>query len=440
MGVIASAGYSRYYPRGDAPMGGESRSGRPVLPIVAVMLYAATLLVLPTGSAAGRSVSLMVNPAQARTQQRAGVGAEPVAAATPAEATDSALDRALKALVTMDGGPPGAIAIVQRGSQVTVHVAGVGDVRTGRRIHAGDHMRLASTSKAYSAAVALALVSQGQLGLEDTIGERLPDLPLAWAAVTLRQLLNHTSGLPDYTEDEAFLERIQAEPFIPLPPERLLSYVYDEPLRFAPGSRYQYSNSDNIAVGLMVEAATRHSYEHELHIQVLGPLNLTQTSLPVGAGLPRPYIHGYAIQPTEPPEDVSEVLSSSFFWASGGMVSTPAELNSFVRGYVGGRLFGSDTQAEQLQFVEGGSSEPPGPGTNAAGLGIFRYETSCGIVYGHTGTYPGYTQFTAATGDGRRSMTVSLNEQLRPDTAPEVFAALLDAEELAVCAALASDE
>jgi D-alanyl-D-alanine carboxypeptidase len=247
-------------------------------------------------------------------------------------------------------------------------------------------------------------------------------------------------GLPDYSEDEAFLERVQAEPIIPLPPERLLSYVYDEPLRFAPGSRYQYSNSDNIAVGLMVEAATRRSYEHELHAQVFGPLNLTQTSLPVGARLPRPYIHGYAIQPPEPPEDVSKVLSSSFAWALGGMVSTPAELNSFVRGYMGGRLFGSDTQAEQLQFVEGGSSEPPGPGANAAGLGIFRYETSCGVVYGHTGNYPGYTQFMAATGDGRRSMTVSVNEQLRPDIAPEVFAALLDAEGLAVCAALASDE
>jgi D-alanyl-D-alanine carboxypeptidase len=94
--------------------------------------------------------------------------------------------------------------------------------------------------------------------------------------------------------------------------------------------------------------------------------------------------------------------------------------------------------ALQRRVFEGGSSEPPGPGKNSAGLGIFRYETRCGTVWGHTGNYPGYTQFLAASPDGRRSVTVSVNVQLSPvEGAPGVFDALRRAEVKAVCAALA---
>ncbi len=110
--------------------------------------------------------------------------------------------------------------------------------------------------------------------------------------------------------------------------------------------------------------------------------------------------------------------------ASGGIVSTPADLNSFIRGYVGGRLFGSKTSSQQRQVVEGGSSEPPGPGINAAGLAILRYETRCGTVWGHTGNTPGYAQFMAASPNGNRSVTVSVNTQLTwEDGAEGVFEA-----------------
>ena len=124
------------------------------------------------------------------------------------------------------------------------------------------------------------------------------------------------------------------------------------------------------------------------------------------------------------------------------MVSTPADLNDFIRGYVGGKLFDERTQAKQRRVVEGGSSDPPGPGKNSAGLAIFRYETRCGTVcgtvWGHTGNTFGYTQFAAASADGRRSVTVSINAQHTPTSgSPAVFRALRRAEELAVCAALA---
>jgi D-alanyl-D-alanine carboxypeptidase len=105
---------------------------------------------------------------------------------------------------------------------------------------------------------------------------------------------------------------------------------------------------------------------------------------------------------------------------------------------VGGKLFDERTQAKQRWVVEGGSSEPPGPGKNSAGLALFRYQTRCGTVWGHTGNTLGYTQFMAASSTGRRSATVSINSQLTPTVGdPDAFKALRRAEGLAVCAALA---
>ena len=362
-----------------------------------------------------------------------------------AKGADAALDRALEELVAMEGGPPGVIAVIQRGEHREVHTFGVRNIKSGLPMRVDDRMRIASTAKAFSGAVALSLVSKGALSLDDTIGDLLSGLPdpppATWSEVTLRQLLNHTSGLPDYTGSDAFLNALIANPTQPDPPEKLITYAYDlnnGNLLFIPGTQYKYSNSDNIAVGLMVEHATGRTYESQLQKQVYGPLGLRRTTLPVGANLKKPFIHGYDVSPPPPPEDVSEDFAAGWAWASGGIVSTPADLNTFIRGYVGGKLFDLQTRREQRQVIEGGSSDPPGPGKNSAGLGIFRYETRCGTVWGHTGNIGGYTQFMAASPDGKRSATVSINSQLSPPSTgdQDAFKALRRAEGRAVCAAL----
>lgn len=106
-----------------------------------------------------------------------------------------------------------------------------------------------------------------------TIGELLPDLPAARSGVTLRQLLNYTSELPDYTKSDDFKAAVQASPTTAPVPCKLLTFVENEPLQFPPGSKYEYSNSDNITVGVMIEAATGKSYGSQLQEQVLGPLD-----------------------------------------------------------------------------------------------------------------------------------------------------------------------
>jgi D-alanyl-D-alanine carboxypeptidase len=298
-----------------------------------------------------------------------------------------------------------------------------------------DHMRLASFSKAFSGAVALALVDDGRLSLSDTIGSRLPWLPKAWWPVTLAELLHHTSGLPDFSGSEEFRVRIVSQPHRPLSPEQLLGYVKDDDLQFTPGTRYMYDNSDNIVVALMCQAATGRPYTSLLNSLVFRPLRLSGTSLPRGFTLPAPYIHGYLPTPGSAPDDVTEQFSASFSWASGGMVSTPGDMTAFIRGYIGRSLFSERTQSQQFQFVPG-ASEPAGPGVNSAGLAVFRYQTACGTVYGHTGNISGYTQFGAATLDGTDSVTVSVSSQVQAARQPEVFSQLLGVETDAVCAAL----
>ncbi len=348
------------------------------------------------------------------------------------------LKSALRTLVALPGGPPGLIVIVQRPGHKTVYFGGSRQLGAPGFPRVFDRMRLASASKAFSGAVALSLVAKRSLRLSDTIGKWLPKLPRAWRRVTLAEALQHTSGLPDFSAAPAFTAYLQAHPHATPPPLFVLRLIARQRLLFAPGSRYHYSNTDNFIVALMAEAATHGSYNQLLASEVYKPLGLRHTSLPRGAGLPAPYLHGYAIDPPQPPEDVSSAFSAAFAWASGGLVSTPGDMNAFIRGYASGRLFGPSVQRQQLRFVAG-NSDPIGPGANSAGLGIFRYRTRCGTVYGHTGNTPGYTQFAAATLDGRRSVTVSISEQIgQISTGPRAvaFRRLRQVEADAVCAAM----
>jgi D-alanyl-D-alanine carboxypeptidase len=215
----------------------------------------------------------------------------------------------------------------------------------------------------------------------------------------------------------------------------LLSYARPS-LNFTSGSKYEYSKSDNIIVGLMIEAATGKTYENELRERVFGPLGLRHTSLPSDAAMRVPLIHGYDVDPPKSPEDVSELIAAGWSWASGGIVSTPDDANTFIRAYARGATASSALHKAQFAF-RSGSSEPPGPGQNSAGLAIFRYKTKYGTVYGHTGNTPGYTQFVAASENGARSAVVAVNAQITPATRPERFADLRQIYALAVGAALA---
>jgi len=356
-------------------------------------------------------------------------------AAAPASASSTAADvqRGLQGLVAAPGGPPGAIATLYKGGKLTVLRAGRADVRRPAAPRAGDHMRIASIAKAFSGAVALNLVRDGKLSLEDTVAERLPGMPVAWGKVTVGQLLGHTSGVPDYTESKAFAKHAEEHPRAYVRPLQIIDWVRHEPLNFKPGSDYRYSNTDNIIVGLIAEQVTGEAYGQLLQRIVFEPAGLGATSFPTTPAIPSPFIHGYLTEPEAPPVDVSTLLSPSGAWASGAILSTPRDLNAFIRADLGLRFFDRDQQRQQMRFFKGGESSPPGPGRNSAGLALFRYQTKCGTVFGHTGNFPGYVQFAAATADGKRAVTTSLNI---PAPTGKLLAQLRRVQATAVCALL----
>jgi D-alanyl-D-alanine carboxypeptidase len=258
-------------------------------------------------------------------------------------------------------------------------------------------------------------------------------MPATWGPVTVRQMLDHTSGLPDYTQSKGFFEQAKNSPQAFVSPTTIIDWVRADPLVFTPGSKYEYSNTDNIVVGLIVEALTGEPYGTALRKIVFGPAKLRQTSFPTKVALPTPFIHGYLTAPGEKPEDASTLLSPSGAWASGAIVSTPKDLNAFIRADLGLKFFGRAQQRQQMRFVPGGESSPPGPGRNSAGLALFRYKTRCGTVYGHTGNFPGYVQWAAASSDGSRAVTTSLNI---PAPTGKLLNQLRQVQTTAVCALL----
>jgi D-alanyl-D-alanine carboxypeptidase len=356
------------------------------------------------------------------------------AGASPATAAPSKLRSQLVRIVSSNAGPPGISVLIHRGRTTDFFHAGVADVSSGRRPKRDEHVRIASVAKGFNAYLAVLLAGEGALSLGDTLGSRIPGVLPNAEGVNLRQLLQHTSGLPEYIQDPEFGKQLAADPAAYFSPQQLTEFVRDEPLEFAPGSRYHYSDTDNIAAGLMEEEASGRSYASLLRSEIFGPLGMSDSSLPRTVAMPRPFMHGYEVEPERRPEDVSELINPAGAWASGGIVSTPADLARFVPAYVPAILRASRRLNGAFRP---GASSPPGPGRNLAGIGIFRYETRCGDVFGHTGSFPGYRLFVAGDAAGRRSVVFVVNSQIVPGAgSQQVASAIRRAQTQAVCRAL----
>jgi len=356
--------------------------------------------------------------------------------ASASNATDKAFKASLDKLMKAENGPPGVTVQIRSSGKSQYYSRGLGDIPAGTKPKLADHARIASVAKAFSGGVALSLVAQSKLKLNDTIGKILPGLWPKANKVTLAQVLHHTAGLPDYIKDKKFISVLQTDPRQFLSPRKLISFVNRKKLEFRPGKKYEYSDSDNIIVGLMAEKVTGLSYQQLLKRQIGKRLNLTGTTLPKTVNLPRPFLRGYEIEAGMPPADQTKFINPALAWASGGIVSTLPDLGRFFRGYVPGSLFGNKIRQAQRSWVKG-SSSPPGPGRNSAGLGIFRYRTKCGTMLGHTGSFPGYRIFAAASLDGRSSIAYIVNAQIVPGRGSDEVNSLIRAsQEAAVCHAL----
>ncbi|MFF7453199.1 serine hydrolase domain-containing protein [Kitasatospora sp. NPDC008115] len=339
-----------------------------------------------------------------------------------------ALNGALNAM-TDSGGVSAALARVgDHGRTLWKGASGVADRTTGAPASADGRFRIGSVTKTFVSTVALQLVAEGRLGLDDPVEKLLPGAVPNGADITLRQLLDHTSGVFNYTEDQAFdFERpgaveqwLESGRWTRWTPQQLVALANAHQPYFAPGQGFHYSNTNYVLVGQIIERATGRSWQREVERRVIRPLGLTGTSMPDHeTAVPGPHAHGYYDLPTGP-ADVTE-LDPSMAGSSGAGISTTADLNTFISALVGGRLLPRPQLAEMMKAT------PQSGGRY--GLGLERAPSDCGVLWGHTGGIPGYNTVLYTSADLRRQLAVSMNAKgaSTPPATEEAFGKLLAA-------------
>jgi D-alanyl-D-alanine carboxypeptidase len=346
---------------------------------------------------------------------------------TPAtNARTAALQKDVDELVA--SGVPGAILLVRHGDRTVRLTGGLGDVAGKTPMSARDHYKIASLTKTYTATVVLQLVAEGKVRLTDSVEEWLPGLVPSGDKITIRQLLNHLSGIPDYESDPRYLKPyLSGNLGFYWAPRKLVKLAVSHAPLFPPGvtKHTSYSNTNYVLLGLVVEAATGHSIGAELRSRIFGPLHLDETTYQTKPGLPRPYAHGYLVVGKPPATDVTG-LSPSLSPASGAIVSTADDVVDFYRALLSGGLLRPDLlRAMKTTISEGTHVDIPG---QRYGLGLERFPTSCGSALGHNGVVPGYMSFAFSSGDGGRQalLMVNLDAGSFPKAAGPQFFRLID--------------
>ena len=302
--------------------------------------------------------------------------------------------------------------------------SGVRDRVTGAPAIADGYFRIASTTKTMVATVVHQLVAERTVDLDAPVSRHLPGLLAAGDKITVRHLLGHTSGLADYSAElplqgKEFVEHVR---FRTYSPGELLAIAKRLGQRFEPGSKWEYSNTNYIVLGLLIEKVTGHSWRSELQHRVLGPAGMRHTVLPGTAiTVPEPHNHGYLRYQdggTERDADITE-MSPSWGWAAGEALSTTADVNAFFAALLDGKLLPPAQLRQMLTPVD-----VPGNDRDHYGLGVEQVATRCGTtVYGHAGNVHGYVSFNGRSADGARQFSlVTTAHRPDPATAPEFHA------------------
>jgi D-alanyl-D-alanine carboxypeptidase len=343
-----------------------------------------------------------------------------IAAVAPADAAATRSDRlsgslpklraALDELVA--AGAPGAVVLVRDGDRTVRLARGLADRTRNAPMRATDRFRVGSVTKTFVSAVVLQLVAEGRLSLDDTVERWLPGLVPNGQRIIVRQLLSHTSGLYDYTQDPSVLKPyLRGHLRVVRAPRTLVARAIAHPPLFAPGAEWSYSNTGYVLLGLILEAAGGDSLGAQLQQRIFTPLGLRRTTFDTSPRINGRHAHGYFALGKPPLRDVT-VFSPSFAWAAGAIVSTADDLARFYRALLQGRLLRPDLLDAMKTTVAMG---PPG---ESYGLGLWKTTSmglsptnklACGSVWGHDGDFPGYLTEAFSSEDAKRQMIVLVN-------------------------------
>jgi D-alanyl-D-alanine carboxypeptidase len=302
-------------------------------------------------------------------------------------------------------GAPGYMARIDDGRRVELTVAGLADTATGRRLTGREQFEVGSNTKTFMSTLALQLVDHRKLTLDAPVAKYLPGVVPNGAHITVRMLLNHTSGLFSYTADPGFFPGMDRDPQHVYTDRELLDVAFAHAPNFAPGAGWSYSNTNYILVGMILQKLTGQSLPDLVQQRIVRPLGLTRTyfATPRATGTGPGYAHGYAIDfSVTPPaySDVSGLPLGGWAGAAGAVISTQSDLSRFFAAVLGGKLF----SAEQLRQMRTTVDVPAEFGIDGAyGLGLFKINSPCGTVWGHGGDTLGHHSTAVTTADGRRT-------------------------------------
>ncbi|MGN9908839.1 serine hydrolase domain-containing protein [Phytohabitans sp. LJ34] len=358
-------------------------------------------------------------------------GASTAAAGPVTDPVRERLDRDVRAITAL--GVTGVQARLVTPGRTAVVTGGVADTGTGRPVSPDGYFRIGSATKTFVATVVLQLVGERRLSLDDSVERWLPGLVRGngndGSRMTIRHLLQHTSGIhDDYPYFESAEDYYQHR-FDVHTPEQIVAAAMAHRPDFAPGTAWGYSNTGYVLLGMVIEKVTGQPWHRQVRKRVIGPLGLRHTFWPgTRPDLPRPHANGYQqYEPGGPLVDVTLLVDAD---ASGGLLSTTADLNTFFRALLGGRLLKPAELALMKQtrpVDEQLASLWPGA---RYGLGIFEIPLPCGGTYWtHNGSQEGFVTDNGVTGDGRHSIAASMSTALAfgappPDDSPALRQAM----------------
>lgn len=310
------------------------------------------------------------------------------------------LQQVLDALVA--AGAPSALGQLRDESGCWSRASGVAQLERQDPVAADGWFRVGSVTKTFTATLVLQLVHEGKLGLDDTVERWLAGVVPDGHKITIRQLLNHTSGLYNYTDDLPGNAEIVNDRHEQRQPSALVAAAVRHNPLFAPGTSRSYCNTCYILLGMVIEKVAGRAWETELKHRILHPLDLRQTLVPSEAqSLPEPHAHGY-LPVDGQPIDIT-VFNPSWAGTAGGMASTAEDLNRFYHALLsGGLLAPAELQAMQTTI-------PTDIPEVRSGLGLGQWTLPSGLgLWGHVGGFFGYQTFSHHTIDGGRQLTASV--------------------------------
>jgi D-alanyl-D-alanine carboxypeptidase len=280
--------------------------------------------------------------------------------------------------------PGAAVGVWMPGRGSYVRAFGIANRTTGRPAKTSDHVRIASITKTFAATAILQLVDDGRLSLDDKLSEYVPGVPNG-DQITIRQLLNMTSGIYDYTADEQFGDSFYANPRMPFSEADVFEILGRHVPSFAPGTAAQYCDTNYYFLGTILEKVTGRPIHRVIRDQILRPLGLKNTSYPTGQTLPKPFARGYfgGLELNDPLTDAT-LVNPAVGGAAGAMQSTLGDLRKWAKALATGRLLSRSLELQRLQTVP---FENPGPVKVSYGLGIFKLDN----LLGHNGAIIGYS-------------------------------------------------